>query len=434
MTRKPEQRSLEEVRELLRSLETTSAAEKPPVESAPLSPPATAAEAPPARPAAAATLSPVDAQSRARAPAGMSSTNAAEPSGAALKAILAISTAGICAAGIWYAFLVDPKKPTSSSVKTVLPIADATAAAPVPERSAPRPEAPVAQRAPATGDGKREEAASEPAGVRQVQVREPVASAPPGEPAAAPAPQDRFAQAALPKESSPLADARPAPPPIDRNPAQAGPRILLGETMNVQAGRSQPFPINVEPSDFRSIPAALIITGLPPGVSLGKGIVIQQGAWSVPVADLAQLTIALPNEMTGRFPLSIQLRLQNASLAATASSTLVVSPASQATPPAATMSDPARPDEAEIQRLLGEGKKQLQAGNIAAARLLFRRAADQGHGEAARLLGDTFDPAKLYVLGVKGTTGDMEKAIYWYERADELGDPQAKARLLSLGR
>ena len=92
-----------------------------------------------------------------------------------------------------------------------------------------------------------------------------------------------------------------------------------------------------------------------------------------------------------------------------------------------------RHDDADVAKLIASGKSQLDSGHVATARLLFRRAAEAGNGEAARLLGDTYDPAKLYALGVRGTSGDMEKAIHWYEKADELGDPLAKARLAPLG-
>ena len=111
-----------------------------------------------------------------------------------------------------------------------------------------------------------------------------------------------------------------------------------------------------------------------------------------------------------------------------------VPPQATSQSPAPPMADGGRIDDAEVHRLLGEGKRHLAGGHVAAARLLFQRAAENGSGEAARLLGDTWDPAKLWALGVKGVAGDMDKAVHWYERADELGDPQAKARLSVLGR
>ena len=99
------------------------------------------------------------------------------------------------------------------------------------------------------------------------------------------------------------------------------------------------------------------------------------------------------------------------------------------TPP---MSDAVRMDDAELAHLLAEGQRLWKAGHVAQARLAFRRAADASSAEAARHLGDSYDPAKLFAIGARGIAGDIEKAIFWYERADELGDPHAKARLLSL--
>jgi TPR repeat protein len=69
---------------------------------------------------------------------------------------------------------------------------------------------------------------------------------------------------------------------------------------------------------------------------------------------------------------------------------------------------------------------------VASARLLFRRAADLGSADAAVQLGDTFDPERLRSLGVRGVSGDLQEAIRWYEKADELGASSAKARLMAL--
>ncbi len=104
-------------------------------------------------------------------------------------------------------------------------------------------------------------------------------------------------------------------------------------------------------------------------------------------------------------------------------------PAPQAPP----MADNIRPDDASLARLLEQGQQQLTAGHVGAARHLFQRAAEGGLGLAALLLGDTYDPSVLYQMGARGIVGDVDKAIQWYERADELGEPQAKSRLLGIG-
>jgi TPR repeat protein len=56
-----------------------------------------------------------------------------------------------------------------------------------------------------------------------------------------------------------------------------------------------------------------------------------------------------------------------------------------------------------------------------------------GNGEAALALGSTYDPNRLWSLGALGMVGSKDRAKHWYSRADELGHPEAKARLRLLG-
>jgi TPR repeat protein len=78
--------------------------------------------------------------------------------------------------------------------------------------------------------------------------------------------------------------------------------------------------------------------------------------------------------------------------------------------------------------LLSRGNDQLQHGNVAAARLYYQRAADTGLAQAALALGSTCDPDELVRLSVVGTQPDRELARRWYERARELGAPEAERR------
>jgi hypothetical protein len=104
--------------------------------------------------------------------------------------------------------------------------------------------------------------------------------------------------------------------------------------------------------------------------------------------------------------------------------------ARSANPPA--RGDGGRPDDANRDRLLIKGLRTLVLGNVSSARLLLRRAAEAGDGRAALVLGDTFDDVRLVQLGVLGVQPDRAKAVYWYERADALGAPEAKERLSDL--
>jgi TPR repeat protein len=86
-------------------------------------------------------------------------------------------------------------------------------------------------------------------------------------------------------------------------------------------------------------------------------------------------------------------------------------------------------DPEEVAMLLKRGQDFLKIGDIAAARLVLRRAANAGNAPAALALGATFDQAMLTELGVLGFTADEAEARAWYQRAHELGSAEASRRL-----
>ena len=68
------------------------------------------------------------------------------------------------------------------------------------------------------------------------------------------------------------------------------------------------------------------------------------------------------------------------------------------------------------------GTEFVANGNIAAARMMFRPAAEAGDPAAAFALAETYDPEVLAKLGAKGgITPDAALAARWYAKADELG-------------
>jgi hypothetical protein len=85
--------------------------------------------------------------------------------------------------------------------------------------------------------------------------------------------------------------------------------------------------------------------------------------------------------------------------------------------------------EQEIMLLLKRGKDLIAAGDLAAARLVLRKAADANNAEAALALGATYDPFVLRELKVYGFTPDAAMARVWYEKATDLGSPAAPRRL-----
>jgi hypothetical protein len=92
-----------------------------------------------------------------------------------------------------------------------------------------------------------------------------------------------------------------------------------------------------------------------------------------------------------------------------------------------------RLDSDEIATLVKRGQDFIADGDLAAARLLLRRAAEAGSAEAALTLGTTYDPVVLGRLGAIGTASDPAKARQWYQRAAELGSTAASQQLAGLG-
>ena len=74
----------------------------------------------------------------------------------------------------------------------------------------------------------------------------------------------------------------------------------------------------------------------------------------------------------------------------------------------------------------------VKSNDIAAARLIFTRLANNGVAEAAFELGRTYDPEFLKTIPVAGLEPDREVAWQWYKRAAALGNADAKSRLARL--
>jgi len=74
----------------------------------------------------------------------------------------------------------------------------------------------------------------------------------------------------------------------------------------------------------------------------------------------------------------------------------------------------------------------LTNGDVNSARLFFGRAVRIGLGQAALAMAETYDPDELRRLGVLGIQPNLAEARKWYEKAQELGEGQAEARLSRL--
>jgi hypothetical protein len=86
-------------------------------------------------------------------------------------------------------------------------------------------------------------------------------------------------------------------------------------------------------------------------------------------------------------------------------------------------------DPGEIASSLRRGNDLIASGDLAAARLVLRRAANAGDAHAAMTLAGTYDPVVLEKLGVHGFVPDAAMARVWYEKARKAGSAAAPQRL-----
>ena len=86
-------------------------------------------------------------------------------------------------------------------------------------------------------------------------------------------------------------------------------------------------------------------------------------------------------------------------------------------------------DPSEIASSLKRADDLIASGDLAAARLVLRRAANAGDARAAMTLAGTYDPAILQKLGVHGFVPDVAMARVWYEKAKKFGSAEAPQRL-----
>ena len=112
-------------------------------------------------------------------------------------------------------------------------------------------------------------------------------------------------------------------------------------------------------------------------------------------------------------------------------------PAAVAAPPpaAAPQADappPRRLDPDEVALLMKRAKDLLSTGDIPAARLLLRRAADAQEPLAALMLAQSYDPDMLGTQDVRNINPDLAMARSWYAKAAQLGSPDAQRRLAQM--
>jgi hypothetical protein len=215
----------------------------------------------------------------------------------------------------------------------------------------------------------------------------------------------------------PLKEVEPSSRPVPKLVADQEPPRGAGEL----------FPLGVSVHDA-SNGVTLVIGGLASGATLSAGRMAGDNTWRLTASDLDNAMIQPPRNFAGAMDLTLELRMADETVsdrrslrfewAAPAVAELI-------TPPDAIHTL----DPSEIASLLKRGDDLIASGDLAAARLVLRRAAEAGDAHAAMTLGGTYDPVVLQKLGVHGFVADVAMARSWYEKAKKFGAPEAPQRL-----
>jgi hypothetical protein len=210
----------------------------------------------------------------------------------------------------------------------------------------------------------------------------------------------------------------------------------------------------------------VMIKSMPPGVRLTAGTRVGANEWRVPAQDISHTAIIPPTDFVGEMNLPAELYTADGATLVTTfvqltwasvqsdSAAVVVATRTAAAPPAAVAPAPPQPQAMapaaaadtpqaraepiqelspnEVAALVRRAQELLASGDLQAARVLLKRAADAQNARAALLLAKTFDPTTLRQLSTADPGPDLAQARNWYQRAKEWGSPEAQRQLDAL--
>jgi hypothetical protein len=187
----------------------------------------------------------------------------------------------------------------------------------------------------------------------------------------------------------------------------------------ISSDATQSMVVNIKASMAAIFPAASVAAQADPS-RLTASPVRAATAGQTPAATSVTTGIAAPVPVPARE--EIKLAYQNALQGMAPATAPVAEP--PRTEPAVHHLDPDA-----ITALLKRAEALIASGDVAASRLVLRRAADAEDARAAMMLAETYDPAILGKLGVHGVVPDIAMARGWYEKAKTLGSAEALQRL-----
>lgn len=216
----------------------------------------------------------------------------------------------------------------------------------------------------------------------------------------------------------------PAPRPAGTQALTLRPIGAANQPLRLEARKPAPLPLQIQPESAAREPFIVVLAGAPTGTTLSGGASrIGSDSWFLPPGAASRLEITLPEWSSSPFEVAIELRRTNGQVAGQTTAWIA------APPPGGLETTGLGTDQAAAKELLTQAGRLIERGEIVAARSVYQRAAEMGSAEAALALGATYDPNRLWALGAMGMVGNKERARQWYTRANDLGHPEAGARL-----
>jgi hypothetical protein len=229
-------------------------------------------------------------------------------------------------------------------------------------------------------------------------------------------------------------------PRLSGTPGETQPRAAARLVVeDRQAYADEPLPLGVVLVGATG-DESIFLNGLVKGTRLSAGEPFSSTGWRIPARELGKVLAYAPNAFVGAMDTEIELRSANNAhldIQVGRLEWIAKSPDKRATSERRidqgdiiqSESAATRLASDQLARLIKRGLEFIKDGDIAASRLVLRRAADAGNAQAALMLGATFDPIVLAELGVFGLTGNRETARLWYQKAVEFGSDEASRRI-----
>jgi len=205
------------------------------------------------------------------------------------------------------------------------------------------------------------------------------------------------------------------------------PEIVLSAPGRLEAttGGEVNFDIAIDSDGALPARSVIAIRAMPSGASFSQGRPYGPTEWNLRPDEIGDLHLKLPKSATGSSEMRVELMAADGSVLASATTKLDIA----GDPRAALI---LRDESGRVADLIAHGQKMIQVGYFAGARAYFKRAAEAGSGDAALLLGATYDPEFIDKIGAHGIKPDPKEARSWYDRAKQLGVEGAEAKLKAL--